>query len=85
MSATKIGFVLHQWKSEVFSVFNMVRPCFLINPCFSLTLMTETIREPCVMQGFVPILLQHLKSDDIMMATQACRALGNICFENGGY
>nr|XP_034313658.1 rap1 GTPase-GDP dissociation stimulator 1-B isoform X2 [Crassostrea gigas] len=43
---------------------------------------TETIREPCVMQGFVPILLQHLKSDDIIMATQACRALGNICFEN---
>lgn len=37
------------------------------------------------MQGFVPILLQHLKSDDIIMATQACRALGNICFENGGY
>ncbi|XP_062604562.1 rap1 GTPase-GDP dissociation stimulator 1-like [Saccostrea cucullata] len=43
---------------------------------------TESIREPCVIQGFIPILLQQLKSDDITMATQACRALGNICFEN---
>ncbi|XP_048763708.1 rap1 GTPase-GDP dissociation stimulator 1-like isoform X2 [Ostrea edulis] len=43
---------------------------------------TESIREPCVIQGFIPILLQYLQSNDITMATQACRALGNICFEN---
>ncbi|KAK3091335.1 hypothetical protein FSP39_019020 [Pinctada imbricata] len=44
----------------------------------------ETVRQPCVDQGFVPILLQLLKSENVALATQACRALGNICFENDG-
>ena len=46
-------------------------------------LIAETMRRPCVAQGFVPVLLKFLKSDDVSLATQACRALGNICFENG--
>ncbi|CAG2186923.1 unnamed protein product [Mytilus edulis] len=42
----------------------------------------EALRVPCVNLGFVPILLPILESEDIAIATQACRTLGNICFEN---
>ncbi|XP_063444231.1 rap1 GTPase-GDP dissociation stimulator 1-B-like [Mytilus trossulus] len=42
----------------------------------------EALRVPCVNLGFVPILLPILESEDISIATQACRTLGNICFEN---
>ena len=71
----------------VFSILNtfsviFMNICVLGNVLFWVYLI-ESIREPCVIQGFVPVLLKHLKSEDIMMATQACRALGNICFENG--
>jgi len=51
--------------------------------CNLLTL-AESVREPCVEKGFVPLLLRALDpQDDIAMATQACRALGNMCFDNG--
>ncbi|XP_052767707.1 rap1 GTPase-GDP dissociation stimulator 1-like [Mya arenaria] len=44
---------------------------------------TESVREPCVEKGFVPLLLRLLeKQEDINSMTQACRALGNVCFDN---
>lgn len=46
-------------------------------------LFAESLRIPCVNQGFVPLLLPILESEDVSIATQACRTLGNICFENG--
>ncbi|XP_060551393.1 rap1 GTPase-GDP dissociation stimulator 1-like isoform X2 [Ruditapes philippinarum] len=43
----------------------------------------ESVRVPCVEKGFIPILLKVLeRQDDIDRMTQACRALGNICFDN---
>ncbi|XP_064612236.1 rap1 GTPase-GDP dissociation stimulator 1-B-like isoform X1 [Liolophura sinensis] len=42
----------------------------------------ESLREPFVEQNFVPLLLTLLETNDVAMATQACRALGNICYEN---
>ena len=45
---------------------------------------TETVREPCVEKGFVPIFLGVLNRDeDVECVTQSCRALGNMCFDNG--
>ncbi|XP_021361623.1 rap1 GTPase-GDP dissociation stimulator 1-like isoform X1 [Mizuhopecten yessoensis] len=44
---------------------------------------SEPVRKECVDKGFVPVLLNMLKStEDITMATQICRALGNICYEH---
>ncbi|KAL4239957.1 Rap1 GTPase-GDP dissociation stimulator 1 [Mactra antiquata] len=44
---------------------------------------TESLREPCVEKGFVPIFLNVLEKDtSIENMTQACRALGNMCFDN---
>ncbi|XP_005112444.1 rap1 GTPase-GDP dissociation stimulator 1 isoform X2 [Aplysia californica] len=43
---------------------------------------TETLREPLVNRGFMPQLLRHLPSTNIALATQSCRALGNICYDN---
>ncbi|XP_055877372.1 rap1 GTPase-GDP dissociation stimulator 1-A-like isoform X4 [Biomphalaria glabrata] len=43
---------------------------------------SESLREPLVSMGVVPHLLSHLSSQNIALATQACRALGNICFDN---
>lgn len=45
---------------------------------------SESVREPCVDKGFVPLFLNVLKElTDIEKMTQACRALGNMCFDNG--
>uniref|UniRef100_A0A2C9K185 Uncharacterized protein n=1 Tax=Biomphalaria glabrata TaxID=6526 RepID=A0A2C9K185_BIOGL len=43
---------------------------------------SESLRVPLVSMGVVPHLLSHLSSQNIALATQACRALGNICFDN---
>ncbi|XP_059144115.1 rap1 GTPase-GDP dissociation stimulator 1-like isoform X2 [Physella acuta] len=43
---------------------------------------TESLREPLVDKGVIPSLLKHLTSDNISLATQVCRALGNICYDN---
>lgn len=43
---------------------------------------TEALREPLVSKGVVPNLLKHLPSKNIALATQVCRALGNICYDN---
>ncbi|KAH9502326.1 Rap1 GTPase-GDP dissociation stimulator 1-A [Bulinus truncatus] len=43
---------------------------------------SENLREPLVNIGIVPHLLSLLQSKNIALATQACRALGNICFDN---
>lgn len=45
---------------------------------------TESVRVPLVQLGVVPPLLDLLKipNIDITIATQVCRALGNICFDN---
>lgn len=44
---------------------------------------TESVREPCVKSGIVLVLLKVLeRQDDIESMTQACRALGNMCFDN---
>ncbi|XP_041362294.1 rap1 GTPase-GDP dissociation stimulator 1-like [Gigantopelta aegis] len=43
---------------------------------------TESVRQPLVDLNFVPPLVDLLPSEDITVSTQACRALGNICFEN---
>ncbi|XP_052235417.1 rap1 GTPase-GDP dissociation stimulator 1-like isoform X3 [Dreissena polymorpha] len=44
---------------------------------------TESIREPCVEKGFVPLLLRVLEEQtDVASMTQACRAMGNVCFDN---
>lgn len=45
--------------------------------------LTESLREPLVNTGVLPHLLRHLSSKHIALATQACRALGNICYDNG--
>lgn len=43
----------------------------------------ESLREPLVDKGVIPSLLRHLTSENISLATQVCRALGNICYDNG--
>ncbi|XP_048256916.1 rap1 GTPase-GDP dissociation stimulator 1-like isoform X1 [Haliotis rufescens] len=43
---------------------------------------TESLRGPLVERGFVPPLLQLLNDKDVQLATQGCRALGNICYDN---
>ncbi|RUS80410.1 hypothetical protein EGW08_011822 [Elysia chlorotica] len=42
----------------------------------------ESLREPLVNKGFMPPLTQLLPSKNIALATQVCRALGNICYDN---
>ncbi|CAG5130021.1 unnamed protein product [Candidula unifasciata] len=42
----------------------------------------ESLRESLVNTGVIPHLLRHLSSKHIALATQACRALGNICYDN---
>ena len=44
----------------------------------------ESVREPCVEKGFVPIFLGVLNKDEnVECVLQSCRALGNMCFDNG--
>ena len=44
----------------------------------------ESVREPCVEKGFVPIFLGVLnKEENVECVLQSCRALGNMCFDNG--
>ena len=38
-------------------------------------------REACLQQNVVPLFVSLLMSSDITLVIQACRALGNICFE----
>ncbi|GFO23481.1 rap1 GTPase-GDP dissociation stimulator 1 [Plakobranchus ocellatus] len=42
----------------------------------------ESLREPLVNKGFMPPLMHLLPSKNIALATQVCRALGNICYDN---
>lgn len=44
---------------------------------------TKDGREKCSQNELVKLLINLLKEDDIDLVTQACRALGNICYENG--
>ena len=44
---------------------------------------SEDNRVPCVESMMVPPLVEMLTSDNVHAAIQACRALGNICFDNG--
>ncbi|KAK7475192.1 hypothetical protein BaRGS_00033593 [Batillaria attramentaria] len=48
------------------------------------SLIAESVRVPLVQHGVVPPLLDLLKAPNtsISIATQVCRALGNICFDN---
>ncbi|XP_078579458.1 rap1 GTPase-GDP dissociation stimulator 1-like [Branchiostoma floridae x Branchiostoma japonicum] len=42
----------------------------------------EFVRQPCVEAGLVQPLVELLSCDDTAAVKQACRALGNICFDN---
>lgn len=44
---------------------------------------TERGREKCTNIGLIQTLVDLLKKKDIDILTQASRALGNICYENG--
>lgn len=44
---------------------------------------TERGREKCTSVELVRALIGPLKEQDVDMMTQASRALGNICYENG--
>ena len=46
---------------------------------------TESIRIPCVEAATVQPLVGLMNSPQLSVITQACRALGNICFDNGKY
>ncbi|RXG68143.1 Rap1 GTPase-GDP dissociation stimulator 1-A [Armadillidium vulgare] len=45
---------------------------------------TENCRVSCVEEGLVPILVEKMDTDKAPVALQACRALGNICYEYDG-
>lgn len=46
----------------------------------------EAVRVPLVNLGMVPPLLKLIQSQcPAAIATQVCRALGNICFDNGQF
>ncbi|KAG7160979.1 Rap1 GTPase-GDP dissociation stimulator 1-A-like [Homarus americanus] len=42
----------------------------------------ENCRLGCVTNGLVPILVEKMSSSNTKVALQACRALGNICYEH---
>ncbi|XP_063858179.1 rap1 GTPase-GDP dissociation stimulator 1-A-like [Scylla paramamosain] len=42
----------------------------------------ENCRLGCVTGGLVPILVEKMSSPSTKVALQACRALGNICYEH---
>ncbi|XP_053637067.1 rap1 GTPase-GDP dissociation stimulator 1 isoform X1 [Cherax quadricarinatus] len=42
----------------------------------------ESCRLGCVTGGLVPILVEKMSSSNTKVALQACRALGNICYEH---
>lgn len=44
----------------------------------------ENCRVECVNGGLVPILVEKMSSTNTKVALQACRALGNICYEHDG-
>ncbi|XP_068218046.1 rap1 GTPase-GDP dissociation stimulator 1 isoform X2 [Palaemon carinicauda] len=44
----------------------------------------ESCRLGCVTSGLVPILVENMASTTTGVALQACRALGNICYEHDG-
>lgn len=44
----------------------------------------ESCRVGCVTSGLVPILVEKMASTTTGVALQACRALGNICYEHDG-
>lgn len=47
---------------------------------------TDKGREKCTKAQLVKVLVELLKEEyDINVLTQASRALGNICYENGAY
>ena len=49
-------------------------------------LCAEAVRVPLVNLGVVPPLLKLIQSQcTTAIATQVCRALGNICFDNGEF
>jgi len=44
---------------------------------------SEPARLQCTSVGLVSLLLDVISSDDNDEVIQACRALGNLCFDNG--
>lgn len=44
----------------------------------------EVCRQGCVSSGLVPLLVGNMASTATPVALQACRALGNICYEHDG-
>ncbi len=46
---------------------------------------SENVRIPCVESGVVEPLVRLMASNQLPVITQSCRALGNICFDNGKF
>lgn len=46
---------------------------------------TDRGREKCTSKEVVQALINLLKEENVDILAQACRALGNICYENGCY
>ena len=53
-----------------------------VHPLFLLR-MIETERKECVKLDFIPLLKEPLQAGDIQEKIESCRALGNMCYENG--
>ena len=45
--------------------------------------MIESERRECVKLDFIPLLKEPLQAGDIREKIESCRALGNMCYENG--
>ena len=54
--------------------------CFITDGCL---FCSEAARLQCTSLGLVAPLLDIISSDDNDDVIQACRALGNMCFDNG--
>lgn len=48
-------------------------------------LIKDVLRQQCSSDGLITLLLNVMSNGSVAEATQACRALGNICFDNGWY
>lgn len=51
----------------------------------SIFTLTDIARGSCVEAKLIPHLLEVLDTDGSELTVQVCRALGNICYENGPY
>jgi len=55
----------------------------MINWLFSIHFILESERQECVKLDFISPLKDPLKSANIQDKIESCRALGNMCYENG--